>query len=287
MVRTVNEVYLDLRQELRDAGVAGYQIEARELVCYAMDIQPEEFLFKKQLWVFDEMQARIAELKAQRLSGTPLQHITGRWEFYGIPLEVSRDTLIPRADTETLAETAITLLESRSRSRMLDLCCGSGCLAIAVLKNVEGVTAVLGDLSEAALEVAQRNLITHHLTGRALTAVLDAKAVPPAALGRFHLIVCNPPYIPSREIPTLDVEVQNEPHMALDGGEDGLDFYRAVATGYFDSLNQGGVLAFEVGLGQFEDVSGILEEAGYKNVQVRNDLTGIERVVLGMRRDDE
>lgn len=286
MVRTLNEVYLDLRQELRDAGVAGYQIEARELVCYALDIQPEQFLFKKQMWVFDEMQARIAELKALRLSGTPLQHITGRWEFYGIPLEVTRDTLIPRADTETLAETAIQLLESRSRSRMLDLCCGSGCLAIAVLKNVEGVTAVLGDLSEAALEVAQRNLISHHLTGRALTAVLDAKAVPPTALGRFHLIVCNPPYIPSEEIPTLDVEVQNEPHMALDGGEDGLDFYRAVARGYFDSLNNGGVLAFEVGLGQFEDVSKILEEAGYKNVQVRNDLTGIERVVLGMRRDD-
>ena len=287
MVRTVNEAYLDLRRELRDAGVAGYQIEARELVCYAMDIQPEEFFMKKHLWVFDEMQARIDQLKALRLSGTPLQHITGRWEFYGIPLEVTKDTLIPRADTETLAETAITLLESRSRSRLLDLCCGSGCLAISVLKNVEGVTAVLADLSEAALEVAQRNLIRHHLTGKALTAVLDAKAVPPAALGRFHMIVCNPPYIPSEEIPTLDVEVQKEPHMALDGGEDGLDFYRAVAVGYFNSLHNGGVLAFEVGLGQFEDVARILEEVGYKNVQVRNDLTGIERVVLGMRRDDE
>ena len=286
MVRTVNEAYLDLRRELRDAGVAGYQIEARELVCYAMDIPPEKFLMKKQMWVFDEMQARIEELKKLRLSGTPLQHITGRWEFYGIPLEVTRDTLIPRADTETLAETAIALLESRSRSRLLDLCCGSGCLAISVLKNVEGVSAVLADLSEAALEVAQRNLIRHSLTGRALTAVVDAKAAPPAALGRFHLIVCNPPYIPSGEIPTLDVEVQNEPHMALDGGQDGLDFYRAVAAGYYNSLHNGGVLAFEVGLGQFEEVSRILEEAGYQNVQVRCDLTGIERVVLGMRRDD-
>lgn len=287
MVRTVNEAYLDLRRELREQGVAGYQIEARELVCYAMDIQPQEFFMKKHLWVFDDMQARIDALKAQRLSGTPLQHITGRWEFYGIPLEVTKDTLIPRADTETLAETAITLLESRSKSRMLDLCCGSGCLAIAVLKNVEGVNAVLADLSEAALEVAQRNLVQHHLTGRALTALLDAKAVPPEALGRFHMIVCNPPYIPSEEIPTLDVEVQQEPHMALDGGQDGLDFYRAVANNYYARLHNGGVLAFEVGLGQFEDVSRILEEAGYKNVQVRNDLTGIERVVLGMRRDDE
>ncbi len=287
MVRTVNEAYLDLRRELREKGIAGYQIEARELVCYAMDIQPQDFFAKKHLWVFDDMQARIDALKEQRLSGTPLQHITGRWEFYGIPLEVTKDTLIPRADTETLAETAITLLESRSKSRLLDLCCGSGCLAIAVLKNVEGVSAVLADLSEAALEVAQRNLMQHHLTGRALTALLDAKAVPPEALGRFHLIVCNPPYIPSAEIPTLDVEVQQEPHMALDGGEDGLDFYRAVAVNYYPRLHNGGVLAFEVGLGQFEDVSRILEEAGYKNVQVRNDLTGIERVVLGMRRDDE
>ena len=287
MVRTVNDAYLDLRRELREAGVAGSQIEARELVCFALDIKPEEFVVKKHLWVFDEMQAHIDALKKERLSGTPLQHITGRWEFYGIPLEVSRDTLIPRADTETLAETAISLLERRSRSRLLDLCCGSGCIAISVLKNVEGVTAVLGDLSEAALEVAQRNLVQHHLTGRALTAVLDAKVTPPGALGRFHLIVCNPPYIPSEEIPTLDIEVQREPHMALDGGEDGLDFYRAVAKGYYDSLHNGGVLAFEVGLGQFEDVSRILEETGYKNVQVRNDLTGIERVVLGMRSYDE
>jgi release factor glutamine methyltransferase len=93
--------------------------------------------------------------------------------------------------------------------------------------------------------------------------------------------------MPCEEIPTLDVEVQREPHMALDGGQDGLDFSRAVANNYYARLHNGGVLAFEVGLGQFEDVSRILEEAGYKNVQVRNDLVGIERVVLGMRRDDE
>lgn len=285
MVQTVNDAYLNLRRELREANVAGYQIEARELVAFAMDIQPEEFFQKKQLLVFDTDQARIAALKARRLAGTPLQHITGRWEFYGVPLEVTPDTLIPRADTETLAETAITLLSHRSKSRLLDLCCGSGCIGIAVLKHTEGVNAVLADLSEAALEVAQRNLIRHSLTGRALTALLDAGKTPPEALGRFHMIVCNPPYIPTEEIPTLDIEVQNEPHMALDGGEDGLDFYRAVANQYRDALYHGGVLAFEVGLGQFEDVMEILRTAGYTNVQNRTDLTGIERVVLGTRED--
>lgn len=285
MVRTVNEAYLDLRRQLRERGVAGYQIEARELVSFAMDIQPEDFFQKKQLLVFDPDQARIDALRDRRLSGTPLQHITGRWEFYGLPLEVTPETLIPRADTETLAETAITLLSHRSKSRMLDLCCGSGCLGIAVLKNTEGVNGVLADLSEAALEVAQRNLLRHSLTGRALTAVLDARTAPPEALGRFHMIVCNPPYIPTEEIPTLDIEVQNEPHLALDGGADGLDFYRAVAAQYRDSLYSGGVLAFEVGLGQFEDVMNILKENGYTNVQFRTDLSGIERVVLGTRED--
>jgi len=282
MIRTINDIYLDLRAEFRKKGIAGYQIEARDLVAFALDLSDEEFVAKRNQYIFDKDVQKIEELKALRYSGVPLQHITGRWEFYGLPLEVTTDTLIPRPDTETLVEVAIEQLKTRSKGRILDLCCGTGCVGLATLKHVsDGITAVLADLSEPALEVARRNVVHNGLSHRTLTYQVDALAEASSLLGKFHMILCNPPYIPTAEIMTLDVEVQREPHMALDGGEDGLDFYRAVCRNFAPALNKGGVLAFEVGLGQFEDVMAILTEAGYTNVQFRCDLAGIERVVWG------
>ena len=282
MIRTINDVYLDLRTEFRKKGIAGYQIEARDLVAFALDLSDEEFAAKRNQYIFDKDVQKIEELKALRYSGVPLQHITGRWEFYGLPMEVTTETLIPRPDTETLVEAAIELLKDRSKGRVLDLCCGTGCVGLAVLKNVsEGITGVLADLSEPALEVARRNVVHNSLSHRTLTYQVDALEEASPLLGKFHMILCNPPYIPTADIMTLDIEVQKEPHMALDGGKDGLDFYRAVCRNFAPALNKGGVLAFEVGLGQFEDVIAIMEEAGYKNVQFRCDLAGIERVVWG------
>ena len=282
MIRTINDIYLDLRAEFRKKGIAGYQIEARDLVAFALDLSDDEFVAKRNQYIFDKDVQKIEELKALRYSGVPLQHITGRWEFYGLPLEVTTDTLIPRPDTETLVEVAIEQLKTRSKGRILDLCCGTGCVGLATLKNVsDGITAVLADLSEPALEVARRNVVHNGLSHRTLTYQVDALEEASPLLGKFHMILCNPPYIPTAEIMTLDVEVQREPHMALDGGEDGLDFYRAVCRNFAPALNKGGVLAFEVGLGQFEDVMAILTEAGYTNVQFRCDLAGIERVVWG------
>ena len=282
MIRTINDIYLDLRAEFRKKGIAGYQIEARDLVAFALDLSDEEFVARRNQYIFDKDVQKIEELKALRYSGVPLQHITGRWEFYGLPLEVTADTLIPRPDTETLVEVAIEQLKTRSKGRILDLCCGTGCVGLATLKNVsDGITGVLADLSEPALEVARRNVVHNSLSHRTLTYQVDALEEASPLLGKFHMILCNPPYIPTAEIMTLDVEVQKEPHMALDGGEDGLDFYRAVCRNFAPALNKGGVLAFEVGLGQFEDVMAIMTEAGYTNVQFRCDLAGIERVVWG------
>ena len=114
MIRTINDEYLDLRAEFRKKGIAGYQIEARELVAFALDLDYEEFYNRRNQYIFDKDVQKIEDLKALRYSGVPLQHITGRWEFYGLPLEVTTDTLIPRPDTETLVETAIDLLKDRS-----------------------------------------------------------------------------------------------------------------------------------------------------------------------------
>lgn len=282
MVRTVNDAYLDLRNELRMAGVEGYQIEARELICYALSIPREQFYEKRGVLIFEREEQRIARLVAQRLSGMPVQYITGQWEFFSLPIDVSRDTLIPRADSECLAEAAIEGLEDRSRGRLLDLCCGTGCIGIAVLKNVsENINGVFADKSSAAVHVARKNIMRHFLTARAYTVNVDALAPVPETLGKFNFIVCNPPYIPSAEIETLDREVRQEPRMALDGGEDGLDYYRAIPKNFKPALAPGGTLAFEVGIGQCYRVMDMLDEAGYRDIRTRNDLRGIERVVMG------
>jgi len=282
MVRTVNDAFLDLRNELRMAGVSGYQVEAMELICYGLGIPREEFYNKRNNLVFERDDARIERLLAQRLSGMPVQYITGQWEFYSLVLDVSRDTLIPRADTETLVEAAIEELENRSRGRLLDLCCGSGCVGIAVLKNVsEGITGVLADKSNAAMHVARKNIMRHYLTDRAYTVCVDALQPAPENIGKFNFITCNPPYIPTAEIATLDREVQQEPKMALDGGEDGLDFYRVIPRTFRSALAPGGTIAFEVGMGQCYAVMDILQREGYKNIRTKNDLCGIERVVMG------
>lgn len=283
MIRTINDAYLDLRAEFRKKGIAGYQVEARELVAFALNLEPEELDGKRGQYIFDKDEERIEQLKERRYSGIPLQHITGRWEFYGLPMEVTADTLIPRPDTEKLAEVGIGLLKDRSKGRVLDLCCGTGCVGIAVLSNVsEGISGVFADLSEPALEVARRNLIRNHLTARGVTVLADARQKAASVLGKFHLIVCNPPYIPTEEIAGLDAEVQIEPHMALDGGADGLSFYRWVCKNYNGVLTRGGALAFEVGLGQYEQVMEIMEKNGFDFVQFACDLAGVERVVWGL-----
>ena len=282
MIRTINDAYLDLRTEFRKKGIAGYQIEARELVAFALDLDYEEFYNRRNQYIFDKDVQKIEELKALRYSGVPLQHITGRWEFYGLPLEVTTDTLIPRPDTETLVEVGIDLLKDRSKGRVLDLCCGTGCVGLAVLKNVgEGLNGVFADLSEPALEVTRRNIVHNGLSHRSLTYPVDALAPASDLLGKFHLIVCNPPYIPTAEIMTLDVEVQREPHMALDGGEDGLDFYRAIAEKWKDALVPGGRLYFEVGIGQADEVLRIMRRQGFGDIQIVKDLNEIPRVVFG------
>ena len=286
MVRSLNDAYLDLRNDLRIAGISGYQVEARELICYALDIPREQFYEKRGVLVFEREEQKIERLLKQRLSGTPVQYITGQWEFYGLSLDVSRDTLIPRADTELLAETAIKALSDRSRGRILDLCCGTGCVGIAVLKNVsESISGVFADSSSAAMHVARKNIMRHFLSSRAYTVNIDALSAAPGNMGRFNYIVCNPPYVKTGDIPFLDKEVLQEPRQALDGGEDGLDFYRAIPQNFKSVLAPNGTIAFEVGAGQSADVMEILYKCGYRDISASNDLSGIERVVTGTLKD--
>lgn len=221
----------------------------------------------------------------KRAAGEPLQYLLGEWEFMGFPFAVGPGVLIPRPDTEILAETAVEFLRGKKNPRLLDLCFGSGCIGIScalLLKNCR-VTGV--EISPDALRWAQKNIGKHGLGSRAELRQGDMLAGPDgwAAESRFDFIVCNPPYIPTRDIAGLDGTVRDyEPREALDGGEDGLKFYRALVK-WLPLLEKGGVAACEVGIGEAGRTVKLLRSSGLKELFIRKDYGGIERVVGGVK----
>lgn len=289
MVGTISDVYLDLRNELRHHGVTSAPLEAKELLAFALEIPRAEFNERSGSYLFDEQLKRLEELKSRRLKGEPLAHIIGEWDFYSLTFTLTPGVLIPRPDTETLVDAGLAFFSRRERGRILDLCCGSGCVGIALLKNLpDTISCVFADTSEEALAVTKENLVRHRLTFRGLTVSQNALEPCDQALGKFNLIVSNPPYIPTGDIPGLDVSVKDyEPHVALDGGADGLDFYRAIAVNFKDALTKNGMLAFECGMGQAPQVEEILRENGYEDIRILRDFTGVERVVTGVRTPPE
>ena len=282
MAITYNDLYLEIRRQLRAADSGDPTLEARELVAFACGKTKEELLRDSRLYVTPEVEARVRALVQRHLDGEPTAYLIGEWEFYGLPLDISRDVLIPRPDTEVLAGLAIDFVKTQGACRVLDLCAGSGCIGLAVASQCPESRVVLGELSEGALRICRQNIRRNGLSGRVVPMQMDALAPPPAQLGEFRCLVSNPPYIPAGDIPGLDPSVRDyEPRMALDGGADGLDFYRAVTQKWKSALRLGGSLIFEVGIGQAPSVEDILARNGFEGIQTTADTQGIWRVVEG------
>lgn len=283
MPTTYNNLYLEVRRQLKAAGIPAAQLEAREIICFAADKNREEFFRDISLYTSDEVEERVRELTQRRLGGEPVAYIIGEWEFYGLSLDVSREVLIPRMDTEVLSEQAILAARAVPENcRVLDLCTGSGCVGLSIAANVPECKVVLADNSEGALRISRQNIRRCGLSDRVMSVFADAKLPPLPALWDFDVIACNPPYIPTEDVKGLDSSVRDyEPHEALDGGEDGLDFYRLIADRWKGALRLGGRLLFEVGIGQAQDVEKILTRNGYENVCSYQDTQGIWRVVGG------
>ena len=225
MATTYNNLYLDIRQQLRRAGIEEATLEARELVCFGTNKSREELARDGGLYASPELEHRVRDLVRRHLEGEPVAYLIGEWEFYGLPLDISRDVLIPRPDTEVLAEQAIGYIKTLGECRVLDLCAGSGCIGLAVAAQVPQARA---------------------------------------------------------DIETLDTSVKDyEPHLALDGGEDGLDFYRSISEKWKEALAPGGRLYFEVGIGQADNVLRIMRTQGFGDIQVVKDHHDIPRVVFG------
>lgn len=283
MATTYNNLYLDTRARLRKAGVEAAQLEAREILCFATGKTKEQLVRDMPLYASGDLEGQVEALVQRRLAGEPVAYIVGEWEFYGLPLDISSEVLIPRSDTEVLAERGILKAKAAGEgARVLDLCAGSGCVGLAIAAHAPQCRVVLGELSEGALRVCKQNVRRNGLNARVTCLSVDAMEPPASTLWDFDVIVCNPPYIPSGDIAGLDVSVRDyEPLMALDGGPDGLDFYRFIAAKWKSAIRLGGSLLFEVGVGQAQDVEEILSQNGFEQIQTTADTQGIWRVVEG------
>jgi len=283
VVKKYGDLYLDTRRALldtEDPAMAGFM--ARHLICHVSGKTQDAMLTDRELYAPEDVCKGVEAGLRRLLEGEPLAYVLGEWEFYGLPLKVSKDVLIPRDDTCAVTELAIRkALFLDSDPRILDLCCGSGCIGLAIASRVKDARVTLADISQEALAIAKENTARNHLTGRVRCMAVDARKPAFPFLGKYDMIVSNPPYITGEDMELLDKSVKDyEPHLALHGGEDGLDFYRTIAENFISALKPGGFLCFEFGMGQGDDVCRILEETGYTILERTRDYNDRERAVL-------
>jgi len=248
--------------------------DAKALLAYVLNEDP------LLVWrdTAKEEHERMLALIEERKKGVPVAYLTGEKEFMALPFYVNEHTLIPRPDTEIIVETLIELFKNKSPD-ILDICTGSGCIGISLLHYLPKSRAVLLDISDGALEIAQKNILRHKLSERA--KLIKSDILKDEISGKYDLIVSNPPYIESDVCRTLEV-YRHEPHIALDGGEDGLAFYRAIIPRAYDALKDGGTLAFEIGYNEAEAVKTLME-GHFKNITVKKDYGDNDRMVYAAK----
>ena len=274
----VRDIIKKAQNTLEAAGIADSQVDSWLLAEFVFGITRVKYYANMQMTVDGRSAEKYNELVNQRAGHIPLQHIIGTQEFMGLTFKVNENVLIPRQDTELLVENVVDYLGNDERT-VLDMCTGSGCIAVSIdrLSKNSKVTAV--DISEKALEVAQEN---NRLNNAKVTFIQSDLFTN--VTGKYDIIVSNPPYIRTDEIPKLMEEVKShEPVMALDGMEDGLYFYKKICNEASDYLNDNGKIFFEIGYDQGDDVSEILRQNRFCNIEVLKDLSGNDRVVIARK----
>ena len=269
------EAFLLGMQKLKEAQLEEAQLDARLLLEEICGTDHNTLLCHGDREVSEAEEEQYRKALEQRAVHVPLQHILGYQDFMGLRFQVNEHVLIPRQDTEILVEEAMRYLHDGMR--ILDLCTGSGCILLSLLHYSNDCEGTGVDISKEALQVAALNAELLGIKADFLKSDLYEKVT-----GKFDLLVSNPPYIEREVIPTLMEEVREyDPYIALDGGEDGLDFYRRIIGGAQDYLKRGGQILMEIGSGQAQAVSELLREAGFKEIDVCRDFAGLDRVVSG------
>ena len=280
---TLQELYRRSWRQLETCWPDSCRFEASQLLKLAAGVSAADLLLTGEREATPEQERQMEELIDRRCQGEPLQYLLGEWEFYGLPFVVGPGVLVPRGDTETVADTALKLLKGWKNPAIADLCSGSGAIALALHRNLPDAKLYAVELSDQALPYLRRNTESLSLADRPPVEILVGDVREMELPEPLAMIVSNPPYIAREELADLPVDVRREPVMALDGGEDGLDFYRAIVHRHLSALLPGGYLVFEVGYDQAQAVSDLLRQAGMEEVSVVCDLAGVQRCVYGRR----
>lgn len=261
-------------QKLKSAKIEDAISKARRLLTYTIDVEKEYLIINNEQELSDENVKRYGMNIERLIEGEPIQYIIGKQEFMGIEFNVNKNVLIPQPDTEILVEKAIEIIKTYKAPKILDLCTGSGAIAISIKKYVPEAKVFASDVSKKALEVAKTNDRENKITFIHSNLFENIQE-------KFDVIISNPPYIKTEEIGTLSKEVQNEPKLALDGGQDGLEFYRKIIEQAYKYLTPNGSLCLEIGEDQKHTVANIINESGkYKKIKAYKDLENRDRVLI-------
>jgi len=278
---TLGEVYRQGRRALANQKIEGPGFEADCLFAKVFGLERMERILHADQQADSDKTELFQDLVRQRIGGRPLQYLLGEWPFCGRNFFVGEGVLIPREETELLVQTAAKMLSGAQTPHLVDLCSGTGAVAVSLADLFPGARVDAVEWMDAAFGYLNRNI---QRSGLENIHAVRLDVLNPKSAQLFHNldgVVSNPPYVREDELPSLQREVQREPREALDGGADGLDFYRAIARYWLPALRPGGVLCVEVGDGQAEQVAHIFDCAGLSNIRFDRDFSGIERVVSG------
>ena len=275
---TVRALINTLKSILLRAGIEDPDADAREIICSLLGCEPSAFITKGDLALSDEVCDKAADMARRRATGEPIQYIIGSWSFMGRTYMIGEGVLIPRDDTEVVVREAMKLLSPLSSPTVVDLCSGSGIIAVTLAAQKPGAAVFAVEKSEAAYGYLTQNIASNHA---AVTPILGDLY---GCFNRFedhalNMIVSNPPYIRSGEIDILQREIQYEPRLALDGGESGYDFYEAILRLWTPKLKKGGFIALEIGEGQYDHIESLLKANGYTEIKCHLDIQGLTRAV--------
>lgn len=276
---TVNEIYQSGLKLLENNNIENSKFEAQSLLQKAFSLDRIGFIIHKTDKADENCSHNFLKFIEKRISGEPLQYILGEWSFMGFDFKVGRGVLIPRDDTEVVVNLCIDFLENRTDKKTVDLCSGSGAIAVA-LDKISGAKVTAVEIDETAFSYLETNVKENNSSVKPVMA--DALEICDTfADGELDLIVSNPPYIKSADIETLQKEVRLEPRLALDGGEDGCDFYREIVSRWSRKLKKGGALAFELGENQADAVKALMAEQGFSDFKISLDFGGVQRAIIG------
>lgn len=277
----IEEILKKEINNLKQNNIENSTLKAKILLANILNVKKEYLLIHSEEEVKQEDKIKYENCIKELIKGKPLQYITNKQEFMGLNFYVDENVLIPQPDTEILVEKAIEIAETTQKNKILDMCTGSGCIAISLAKKINNAQITAVDISNSALKVANKNAINNNVENKIKFVNSDMFN---NIEEKFDIIVSNPPYIETETINKLEIEVQNEPHLALDGGIDGLKFYKIIANNAFEYLNENGYLLLEIGYNQQNSVTQLLQDIGkYKNIETIKDLGGNYRVVIARK----